>query len=150
MWFHNFGGERLGPSQICKRPASVSGSVRNRPASNVLDEELVPKQAALESVLLPRRPKVAVRQSELQPSNSCDELELACGDRYRTQVSDLGLGCVGSAMQQQLREWGYTVSKDICVDWLRQYRLRLGGIHGDISSLAHMRTDLQRFQAAGR
>ena len=139
------GGESPGPSQIRKRPASVSATVRKRPASNVLAEEPALKEAALEAVLLPRQPKVAVRDSELQPINSSDELELVCGDRYRTHVWDLGLGCIGIAMQQQLRAWGYSVSKDICVDWLRKYRLGLGGIRGGISSLAHVRSDLQRW-----
>ena len=95
--------------------------------------------------MLPREQETAVCESEVQPCNSADEVEQACGDRYRTHVSDLGLGCTKLAMQKQLRAWGYAVSEYICADWLRKYRLGIGGIHGGISSLAYMRTDLQRW-----
>ena len=50
-------------------------------------------------------------------------IEAACGERYRREVSDLGLGLKYREMQEKLLAWGYAVSQEGCRVWLRQYRL---------------------------
>ena len=51
------------------------------------------------------------------------EVEQACGERYRKQVSDLGMGHGKREMQKRLYVWGYDATKQACKDWLQRYRL---------------------------
>ena len=71
--------------------------------------------------------------------------EAACGARYRSEVSDLGLGCTKLAMQQQLRTWGYAAALKACQEWLSRYRLGPRGVDGNNSIYVLSRQDLQRW-----
>ena len=73
------------------------------------------------------------------------ELEEACGHRYRTEVSDLGLGLGQRDMHKRLSVWGYVASQQACRDWLSRYRLGDGAVDGTDSLYALSRQDLQRW-----
>ncbi len=72
-------------------------------------------------------------------------LEAACGDRYRREFTDLGLGLATRDMQRQLRQWGYAVSTWTCREWLRRYRLGDGSRDGCVALYNLSRQDLQRW-----
>jgi len=73
------------------------------------------------------------------------ELEKACGFRYRREFTDLGLGFARSEMQQTLRLWGFEVSRTACDRWLKRYRLGEGGVDGSAALYLRSRQDLQRW-----
>ena len=73
------------------------------------------------------------------------EVEQACGDRYRKQVSDLGMGHGEREMVKRLLVWGYAASQRSCRDWLHRYRLDDGAVDGTASLYALSRQDLQRW-----
>ena len=76
---------------------------------------------------------------------SAAEIETACGQRYRTEVSDLGLGHAKQEMKNQLAEWGYDATVTSCWEWLRRWRLGNGAKDGNAALYALSRRDLQRW-----
>ena len=109
---------RKRPAGVVKRPAAavsggVSESIRKRPAMAA-----VSGSSSSSSAVVPA-------PSVLQCIEGVDALEAACGERYRKARTDLGIGILQSEMKQHLRTWGYDVSREACMNWLRTYRLRL-------------------------
>jgi len=48
------------------------------------------------------------------PVSGAAEIEELCGERYRREVSDLGLGHGERDMYQRLLDWGYDASREAC------------------------------------
>ena len=92
---------------IRKRPAAVLGAsdrVRKRPAS----------AASVGSMAAPAALSILLGGAGI---------EEACGERYRREVSDLGLGTTERDMRQRLKTWGYDSSREACWNWLQRYRV---------------------------
>ena len=70
-------------------------------------------------------------------------IEAACGERYRREVSDLGLGLQYRAMREKLESWGYSASQEGCRVWLQEYRLVTKAKHGSHSVYEASKLDLQ-------
>ena len=66
-----------------------------------------------------------------------------CGERYRREVSDLGLGLGECEMQVRLKGWGYAVARESCRKWLLRYRLELTARHGTAALYELSNHDLQ-------
>ena len=73
------------------------------------------------------------------------EIEDLCGDWYRREVSDLGLGHGERDMHQRLLDWRYDATQGACRARLATYRLLVGGIDGNASIYTLSRQDLQRW-----
>jgi len=120
-------------SAVClRRPATrVSAVLRKRPAASVDDVEQPPaKRQAIAPVL------------ELSDAH---HIEQTCGDRYRTELTDLGLGMSSASMAQRLLSWGFRASGAACKKWLSTYRLGTETRDGNVAILALSRQDLQRW-----
>ena len=103
---------------VLKRPAQSVSLPHKRPAASVSVNSAPAGKR--------RRTDVSGRSAEapLTVSNSVLELEYACGQRYRREYTDLGLGMQGQGdMPKILASWGYEVKPFICRSWLAQYRL---------------------------
>ena len=71
------------------------------------------------------------------------ELEYACGQRFRKEYTDLGLGMqAGGDMPKILASWGYAVKEFVCRRWLTQYRLEGAHKHGNAAVFELSRTDV--------
>ena len=68
-------------------------------------------------------PPAAGEPTVLLDIDGVDELEALCGEKYRRDVSDFGIGLTTREMQGCLRRWGYSVSTEACRKWLLKYRL---------------------------
>ena len=89
-----------------------------------------------------KRPAVA---ASVKPVSGAAELEELVGDRYRSTISDLGLGHGERDMCQNLLDWGYDASREACRTWISSYRIVAGGIYGNASVYTLSRQDLQRW-----
>ncbi len=109
------------------RPAAAPAGVLKRPAAAVLADALEPvrKRAAMTGI------------------DGARALEEACGERYRREVVDLGLGHGSEDMWRRLRVWGYDVSREACSNWLRSYRLSSSFKEGNCAMYALSRQDLR-------
>ena len=72
-------------------------------------------------------------------------IEDTCGDKYRTEVSDLGLGIGWRDVKAKLLSWGYRVTVGASKAWLRRYRFGTLARDGNASLLSLSRQDLQRW-----
>ena len=70
-------------------------------------------------------------------------IEAACGERYRREVSDLGLGPSKREMREKLESWGYAVTQNACRVWLQQYRLVTKAKDGNNAVYAASKADLR-------
>ena len=116
-------------SSVLKRPAGaqVSTSVWKRPAGAQVSTVLK-RPASAAGLPMPVSKRTAASSSsssgiERVKLEGVTELETACGQRYRQEVSDLGLGLQWSDMQERLRTWGYDGSEWSCKQWLQLYRV---------------------------
>ena len=75
--------------------------------------------------------------------NGYKAIEDICGDRYRTEVSDLGVGIGWHEVQTKLKAWGYRVTIEACRQWLNRYRFGKLARDGNTFLLALSRQDLQ-------
>ena len=82
---------------------------------------------------------------DLEKLEGATSIERAVGPRYRTEVSDLGLGLTQRDMLQRLRDWGYDASQMECRTWIQRYRLGDGSKDGNVALYALSRQDLQRW-----
>ena len=110
-----------------------------------------------------KRPAAAQSVSEDAPSEpprkraatasvrieGADAIEAACGERYRREVSDLGLGLKYRDMLEKLESWGYAVTQEGCRVWLQKYRLATKARDGNNAVYADSKFDLQ-YSAAAR
>ena len=120
-------------SAVClRRPAAqVRAVVCKRPAASLdTTDEPPAKRQAIAPIL------------EL---SDAQHIEQTCGSRYRTEVTDLGLGISQAHMTQRLLSWGYRASRPACEKWLAMYRLGAGVRDGNVAILALSRQDLQRW-----
>ena len=110
VWFQKYNASSTS-SITRKRPAAADlGGVRKRPASAVCDS-----------------PAVHVSNIAL---HTAEDIENACGIRYRQEVSDKGLGLSRFEMQSLLLSWGFEASHNVCQVWLEKYRMGIAGVHG--------------------
>ena len=72
-------------------------------------------------------------------------LEEACGERYRREVVDLGVGFGRDNMRMRLRVWGYDVSGEACRNWLRSYQPASSLKEGNCGVYALSRQDLRKW-----
>ena len=81
-----------------------------------------------------KRPAAAPVVAEVAPVlvvvSNCVALEAACGQRYREEVSDKGLGLVCYDMRRRLIAWGFDASAVVCRLWLEKYQLGHGAKDG--------------------
>ena len=77
-------------------------------------------------------------------------LEETCGERYRREVSDLGLGFAVYDMKSKLQTWGYEASRESCQEWLKRYRLGDGAKDGGVAVYDVYREDLLRWYHVDR
>ena len=70
-------------------------------------------------------------------------IEAACGERYRREVSDLGLGLGQREMREKLESWGYAVTQARSRVWLQRYRLVTKAKDGNNAVNAASKADLQ-------
>ncbi len=114
---------------VCRRPAAAPAGVLKRPAAAVLADALEPvrKRAAMTGI------------------EGARALEEACGERYRREVVDLGLGFCRDDMRRRLRVWVYDVSREACWNWLRSYRLASSLKEGNCGVYALSRQDLRKW-----
>ena len=108
-WVAEYGSSCSNASGVLKRPASVAGVLK----------QPVPKRSTSSSST----------SSPVLLSGAC-EVEATIGQRYRLQVSDLGLGVQRRDMRQRLLEWGYDVPQRACRNWLHRPWVPWGP-HGD-------------------
>ena len=107
-------------AEVCKRPAAArSGGVAKRPAAADWEESVSKQQATSASF---STDVVCIKLA------NADAVEAACGQRYREQVSDLGLGLTYRDMQVRLRAWGYEAGQVALRHWLGKYRLGGGAV----------------------
>ena len=93
-----------------------------------------------------KRPAAAQSVSNHAPSVSIEggaSIEAACGERYRREVSDLGLGLKYREMQEKLESWGYAVTQEGCRVWLQKYRLVSKAKDGNTAVYAASKADLK-------
>lgn len=115
--------------------ASSSASLKKRPAA-----------AAALSVPVAKRPAAAVvAEPVLVEVSDLDALEAACGDRYRLEVSDKGLGLIRADMARRLLAWGFRASEALCREWLVKYRLGDNARAGNAAVFELSRQDLRRW-----
>ena len=123
------------PSVSLKRPAGVMKRPAvslKRPASTMSVSDDVVMEPLLK-----------------RPSFSCNSItsaagiEEACGERYRREVSDLGLGLQYRDMREKLLSWGYSVGEEACRIWLARYRLASKAKDGNTAVYASAKEDLQ-------
>ena len=119
--------QKSGPGAVKKRPAS---QCMKRPAS---------KRSAGSAASSSSAPPV------LESITSLKALEELCGDRYRTEISDHGLGLGERDMQTSLRSWGFDASVHSCREWLKRYRLGGGGKDGNVATYVLAKQDLLRW-----
>ncbi len=118
-WFAKYNRVRKRPAAASKRPAAdvlkrpAASDVSSRPAKESRVSE--PEEAA---------PVSQAGSPALIALEGCDEIEAACGDRYRREVSALGFGISQREMVQVLFVWGFEVTREACANWLRRYRLQ--------------------------
>ena len=79
------------------------------------------------------------------PLRGADAVEKACGPRYRSEVTDRGLGFGPLEMRRRLRAWGYDASREGCQEWLRLYRMGDGAQEGGAGVWAASRQQLLRW-----
>ena len=87
--------------------SSSSSSVLKRPASAAQHQPVAKRSTSSSS-------------SPVLLTGACG-VEAVIGQRYREQVTDLGLGVQKREMRQRLLEWGYDVSEQACRTWLQRY-----------------------------
>ena len=88
----------------------------------------------------PPRKRAATASVSIQGAAS---IEAACGERYRREVSDLGLGLREREMREKLESWGYAVTQEGCRVWLQRYRLVTKAKDGNNAVYAASKADLQ-------
>ena len=126
------------PSRVCvKRPAAAGAALKRPAAAAGLQAPVAKRPAAAEAV-----PAVA---PELTQVSNCDGLEAACGERYRLEVSDKGLGLARNEMRSLLLAWGYDASAWSCREWLAKYRLGHGAKDGNAAVFELSREALRRW-----
>ena len=96
--------------------SSSSSSVLKRPASAAQHQPVAKRSTSSSS-------------SPVLLNGACG-VEAVIGQRYREQVTDLGLGVQERDMRQRLLEWGYDVSQGACRNWLHRPWVPWGP-HGD-------------------
>ena len=114
------------PAATMKRPAAVQSVSNDAPA------EPPRKRAATASVSI-----------EAVAVIGAAGIEAACGERYRREVSDLGLGLGEREMREKLESWGYAVTREACRKWLQQFRLVTMAKDGNSALFAASKADLQ-------
>ena len=82
---------------------------------------------------------------EVKVVSPAKALEAECGDRYRSEVSDKGLGLQRDDMVKRLFDWGIEASTDTCEEWIRNYRRGDGAKDGNASVFELSRQDLRRW-----
>ena len=150
-------GERLLPTVLGRRrcPVLVSRKVARGWQEKYGIRVLKRPAAAVSGNSAPaskrRRTNVSAASSEpaapaLTAIRTVLELEYACGERYRKEYTDLGLGMQGRGdMPRILASWGYAAKDFVCRRWLRQYRLDGACKHGNAGVFELSRTDLRRW-----
>ena len=101
---------RKRPAVALKRPAAAM----KRPAAAQSVSDDAPAE--------PPRKRAATASVSIK---GADGIEAACGERYRREVSDLGLGLQRREMQEKLESWGHAVTREGCTVWLQRYRFKM-------------------------
>ena len=147
-WYEQYGAGQPPPTRVLKRPASAA--VLKRPSSAVLKrpssaaQEFSPSSSDEASMASASSASTAGTTEVIEVAGH-QELEKACGFRYRREVTDLGLGFNRTEMQQTLLSWGFQVSRTACDQWLKRYRIGEGGVDGSAALYLRSRQDLQRW-----
>ena len=115
---------------MLKRPASVLPEATDRPTG---------KRRAASSGAGPVSQAPAV-PTRLEGAKAVEE---ACGEKYRREVIELGLGLAQRDMQLRLRGWGYAVSREAYREWLRKSRLAGSATEGNCAVFELYRQDLR-------
>ena len=73
------------------------------------------------------------------------QIEETCGDRYRSEVTDIGLGVTKYDMKKRLLDLGYSAKAEACQQWLNKYRTGSDVKDGNVAILERSRQTLQRW-----
>lgn len=107
------------------RPVRASGQVCRTWLEQFAKPEPAPKRARVAT-----KRDVAASAVELQPLESLEAVERACGQRFRDEVCHFGLDRGKRAMRQKLLSWGCGASQEACRLWLDKYRLGVVSVDG--------------------
>ena len=153
-WVAKYASKVLSPpasSSVLKRPGAVSSFVLKRPAAVKSSMVLKRPAAAVDASTPPlakryaASPSSASSVSQLVKIEGATRVEAEIGQRYRQQLSDLGLGVNERDMQRRLLAWGFDATQRSCRKWLERYRLGDGARDGSVSVYVLSRQDLQRW-----
>ena len=127
-WVEKFGQQPAAAGRMKRPAAAPAGRMMKRPAC----------ASSAPSA-------VSGASSAVQKIEGMLMLEETCGERYRREVSDLGLGFAVYDMKSKLQTWGYEASRESCQEWLKRYRLGDGAKDGGVAVYDVYREDLLRW-----